>query len=215
AGWNEFPAAHGFHCALIQPKTDALHDADFLRPSIPAYENRQCYRPLHLAVPRLVRVCRIGAIGASGRNESRSVRTPASAIAPRPNPTIASSIAILRPYAMSLPWAWRVRIFRHPGQSYSISGRKNRRGARIKNRRRFWQMRMLVLRKRGLHKHDRRVRRQISARRWDWVLVTAAASSARWVRAREAADEWCGKSVRAQRRCFTGERRFSHSLCIR
>jgi len=28
---DKLPAAHGFHCALIQPKTDALHDADFLR----------------------------------------------------------------------------------------------------------------------------------------------------------------------------------------
>jgi hypothetical protein len=41
AGRNEFPAAHGFHCAFVQAKADAFDDANILRTAIRAYENLQ------------------------------------------------------------------------------------------------------------------------------------------------------------------------------
>ena len=120
-GGNKLPAAHGFHGALVQPKTDALNDANILCPPIRSHEDLQRHRALNLAVSRLVRVCRIRTIGASRSDESRSIRAigssdPCGAVVAIPESSFracADAVFVAR--------AGRVRVIWHPWQAEFFS----------------------------------------------------------------------------------------------
>src|ERR1700676_828912 len=213
--WNELPAAHRLHGALVEAKADAFDNANILRPPVRAHKNRQRHRSLHLAVPRFVGIRRIWTIRASRLNGCKFVQRILIAIAGRSISIIAKFIAIFRPDAVSFSRPRRVCFVRHPRQSHLICWRKNRRRARIENRRGLGQLRVLVLRERWPHQNQGRKRRQISSRRRNRVLVATAASAVRGMFATEAADQWRVVRERAQRGGFAVERWVSPSFCVR
>src|SRR6202021_81161 len=91
---------------------------------------------------------------------------------------IARCRAIRRPDAAASSRTRRLRVIGHPRQSDFGRRSKNRRRVRIENRRRLRHFGLLILWEGGFPEDNGR-RQQRTVRRRNWVLIAAAATSAR------------------------------------
>lgn len=103
--WNKLPAPHGFHCALVEAKPDALYDSDILRSPVLAHENLQRHRTLHLAMPSIIGVSGDWTICTSRRNKSRHVLADPRAVTRWPITAVAYSITIARTHGVAFAGA--------------------------------------------------------------------------------------------------------------